>query len=53
MRESIPEKFTKDGKDFRKFLAKKLTGKVDLEGEKATSAFLIAVGVDFILWPYN
>ena len=51
--ESIPEKFTKDGKDFRKFLAKKLTGKVDLEGEKAASAFLMSIGVDFIQWPYN
>ena len=51
--ESIPEKFTKDGKDFRKFLAKKLTGKVDLQGEKAASAFLIDIGVDFIVWPYN
>ena len=51
--EPIPEKFTKDGKDFRKFLAKKLTGKVDLEGEKAASAFLMSIGVDFIQWPYN
>jgi hypothetical protein len=51
--EAIPEKFIADGKDFRKFLAKKLTGKVDLEGEKATSAFLLGIGVDFIVWPYN
>ena len=51
--ESIPEKFINDGKDFRKFLAKKLTGKVDLEGEKAASAFLVNIGVDFIEWPYN
>lgn len=51
--EAVPEKFTKDGKDCRKFLAKKLTGKVDLEGEKAASAFLINIGVDFIVWPYN
>ena len=51
--ETIPEKFTLDGKDFRKFLAKKLTGKVDLEGEKAALAFLISIGVDFIEWPYN
>ena len=53
MGEPIPEKFTLDGKDFRKFLAKKLTGKVDLEGEKAASAFLTSIGVDFIVWPYN
>lgn len=51
--EAIPDQFTTDGKDFRKFLAKKLTGKVDLEGEKAASAFLLAIGVDFIVWPYN
>lgn len=49
----IPEKATQDGKDFRKFLAKRLTGRVDLEGEKAASAFLVAIGVDFIEWPYN
>ncbi|MBR6990281.1 MAG: hypothetical protein IKH95_10685 [Bacteroidaceae bacterium] len=53
MGEPIPEKFTLDGKDFRKFLAKKLTGKVDLEGEKAASAFLTSIGMDFIVWPYN
>lgn len=51
--EDIPEKAVLDGKDFRKFLAKKLTGKVDLVGEKAASAFLISIGVDFIQWPYN
>lgn len=51
--EPIVEKFTKDGKDFRKFLAKKLAGKVDLEGEKAASAFLLEIGVDFIVWSYN
>ena len=51
--EPIAEKFTQDGKDFRKFLAKKLNGKVDLEGEKAASAFLLDIGVDFIVWPYN
>ena len=50
---SIPEKFVLDGKDFRKYLAKKLTGKVDLEGEKAASTFLVSIGVDFIVWPYN
>ena len=51
--EKIPAKFLEDGKEFRKFLAKKLTGKVDLEGEKAASAFLLSIGVDFIVWPYN
>ena len=51
--EKIAEKVVQDGKDFRKFLAKRLTGKVDLEGEKAASQFLLSIGVDFILWPYN
>ena len=54
--EAIPEKFTRDGKDFRKYLARKLTGKrltgkVDLEGEKAAAAFLLSIGVEFIVWP--
>lgn len=54
--ETIPEEFTRDGKDFRKYLArkltgKKLTGKVDLEGEKAAAAFLLSIGVEFIVWP--
>lgn len=51
--EAIPEKMTLDGKDFRKFLAKKLNGKIDLEGEKKAAAFLLSIGVDFIAWPYN
>ena len=49
--EAIPDQFITDGKEFRKFLAQKLTGKVDLEGEKAASAFLLGIGVDFIVWP--
>ena len=53
LEEPIPDKFSLDGKYFRKFLAKKLTGKADLEGEKAASSFLISIGVDFIVWPYN
>lgn len=51
--QAIPEKVAADGKEFRKFLAKILTGKVDLEGEKAASSFLCSIGVDFIEWPYN
>lgn len=47
------KKSASDGKDFRKFLAKTLTGKVDLEGEKAASDFLLSIGVDFIEWPVN
>lgn len=51
--EPIPGKIALDGKDFRKWLAKKLTGKVDLAGEKAASEFLDSIGVDYIVWPYN
>lgn len=51
--EDIPARVLSDGKDFRKYLAKRLTGQVDLEGEKAASAFLLAIGVDYIEWPYN
>jgi hypothetical protein len=50
--EAIPENMTRDGKDFRKYIAKRLTGKVDLEGEKAASSFLLDLGVEFIIWPY-
>ena len=54
--ESVPEKYLQDaGKEFRKFLAMKLTGqkKVTLEGEKAATAFLLSIGVELIEWPYN
>lgn len=50
---SVPVKCTEDGKDFRKYLAKELTGSVDVEGEKAASKFLVSVGVIFICWPYS
>ena len=36
----IPAKVTQDGKDFRKYLAKVLTGTLDFAAEKAASAFL-------------
>lgn len=49
---AIPEKQILDGNFFRKFLAKKLTGQADLEGEKAASKFLLGIGVEFIQWPY-
>ena len=51
--EDIPARVLNDGKDFRKYLAKRLTGQVDLEGEKAASAFLLSIGVEFIEWLYN
>lgn len=51
--EAIPEKYVVDGKAFRKFLVRRLTGKVDFDGEKAASSFLSSIGVDFIVWPYS
>lgn len=53
LKEVVPQKVCQDGKDFRKYLAKKLTGKVDIAGEKAASEFLESIGVEFIEWPYN
>lgn len=50
---SVPAKYIEDGKDFRKYLAKELTGHIDIEGEKAASRFLVSVGVIFICWPYS
>ena len=50
---AIPEKVALDGKDFRKFLAKKLGGGSDVQSEKLASEFLSRIGVDFITWPYN
>ena len=50
---TIPTKYTEDGKEFRKYLAKELTGNIDIEGEKAASKFLVSIGVIFICWPYS
>ena len=50
---TIPTKFTEDGKEFRKYLAKELTGNIDINGEKAASKFLMSIGVIFICWPYS
>ena len=52
LQESIPYKMTLDSKDFRKFLAKALTGSVDLDGERAAAEFLDSIGVNYICWPY-
>ena len=49
----VPPKYIEDGKDFRKYLAKELTGGIDIEGEKAASKFLVSIGVIFICWPYS
>ncbi len=49
----IPEKQKQDGKEFRKFLARQLTGKADFLGEKAAAIFLNSIGVACIVWPYN
>ena len=54
--EAVPEKVLQDaGKEFRKYLAMKLTGqrKVTLEGEKAARDFLLSIGVELIEWPYS
>ena len=50
---AIPEKTILDGKEFRKYLAKKLGGGSDVQSEKLASEFLSSIGVDFIIWPYN
>lgn len=49
----IPPKFTLDGKDFRKYLAKTLGGGSDIQSEKVAAEFLNSIGVEFITWPYN
>lgn len=54
--EVIPGKVLQDaGKEFRKYLATKLSGQKKLtpEGEKAASAFLLSIGVELIEWPYD
>ena len=50
---TIPQKFTLDGKDFRKYLAKILGGGSDVQSEKLASEFLNCIGVEFITWPYS
>ena len=64
---TFPSSVLSDGKDFRKFLAKKLSANLNIDplpgedikkiknllGEKAASEFLSSIGVDFIEWPYN
>ena len=50
---TIPEKYTLDGKDFRKYLAKILGGVTDIHSEKLASEFLVSIGVEFITWPYS
>lgn len=57
---TLPEKVVADGKEFRKFLAKRFMPKdvadkklANLEGERQASAFLSSIGIDFIEWPYN
>lgn len=49
----IPQKFTLDGKDFRKYIAKILGGGSDVLSEKLASEFLNCIGVEFITWPYS
>ncbi|MDE6809369.1 MAG: hypothetical protein K2J42_04700 [Muribaculaceae bacterium] len=45
---AIPEKVALDGKDFRKFLAKKLGGECDVQSEKLASEFLHENMFDFL-----
>jgi len=52
LNESIPIDKTTDGKELRKYLAKRLTGKADFEAEKEASKCLLSVGVKFITWAY-
>lgn len=63
----VPQKFTLDGKVFRKYLATYFEEQIDLDlsassnkskvlnimGEKAGSEFLNCIGVEFITWPYS
>lgn len=64
---TIPQKFTLDGKDFRKYLANYFAVQIDVDlstntnkscllnlmGEQAASEFLNGIGVEFITWPYS
>ena len=57
---TLPDKAKEDGKELRKFLAKRFIPKVitdkkmaGLEGERLASRFLLSIGVEFIEWPYN
>lgn len=65
--QTIPAKFTLDGKDFRKYLAKMFENQIcidlaagqsmekalQLAGEQAASEFLVSIDVEFITWPYS
>lgn len=51
--ECIPHQVSLDAKHFRKYLAKKLYGELNIHAEKAASSFLKSIGVDYITWPYS
>ena len=61
--ESIPAEAKVEGKFFRKYLANRVTGKMQsvnkmidkatVDGEKAASAFLKEIGVELIRWPHS
>jgi len=63
LKATVPAAVCERGKLFRKYVGnvllgrsgsiKQLSGKTDLEGEKAATAFLSSIGVDFYVWPYN
>jgi len=51
--ECIPHQVSLDAKGFRKYLAKKLYGELNIQAEKAASSFLKSIGVNYITWPYS
>lgn len=61
--EKIPIEVIKKGMSFRKYIGnkvlhrkgtiKQLSSKTDLEGEMAASKFLLSIGVEMLIWPYN
>ncbi len=50
---AIPDKAKSDGKEFRKFIARKLNGGTDVVSEFMASNFLFQIGVRMIVWPYS
>lgn len=61
LKELIPQEVVLRGKLFRKYIGNKmlgrkgtvrqLSGKADVETEKAAARFLVAIGVEFLVWP--
>lgn len=61
--ETVPAELVSVGKMLRKYIGnkvlgrtgtiKQLSGKADLEAEKAASQFLLSIGVEMLVWPYS